>query len=433
VKTSRTAARAIRRIVRVVAVAAATVLAACNYTSLYGPPDVKETSISVDFCAPNAPAWVAFRDGDGAWTRSAAEVTGGVHSFRHTFKSDRAEMATLTHLSGSATFLSVMFAAPEELPASGDTLTADCVGALPLTVFGSVSGLPAGGAATVSSGFSLFSSVPAGQSTFKLRGLADRPQDLLAARIDPVNGIPEITRLIVRRDLTLADSSTLPVLDFGAAEAFDAVKSQLSITGLGTWTGAIATYLHSPRSEMILALTSQTSAATRTLFGLPADRLAGGELQLLRLSAATGAGETRSAALYFRAPADRTLQLGAPLSDLAITSLATTPALRLRATFAQQSEYDGQTSIVFQQGLVPVQVNLSMSAKYASRVVGGHVLELPDLSGVEGFDPAWTLSPGSQVLWSATRIGGTLGFGRNAKPVDGATQISASRTGSYGP
>jgi hypothetical protein len=347
--------------------------------------------------------------------------------------SDRAEMATLTHLSGSATFLNVMFAAPEELPAAGDTLASDCAGAPALTVFGSVAGLAQGGAATVSSGFSLFSSVPVGQSTFKLRGLADRPQDLLAARIDSVNGIPEITRLIVRRNLTLTDSSTLPVLDFSAAEAFDAVKSQLSITGLGTWTGAVATYLHSPRNEMILALTSQTSAATRPVFALPADRLAASELQVVRLSAATGAGETRSATRYFRTPADRTLPLGAPVSEPAITSVATTPALRLRATFAPQSEYDGQTVIVFQQGTAPVQVDLSMSAKYAARISGGLALEVPDLSGVEGFDPAWTLLPGSQVLWSATRIGGTLGFGRNATPVDGATQISASRTGSFGP
>jgi hypothetical protein len=98
-----------------------------------------------------------------------------------------------------------------------------------------------------------------------------------------------------------------------------------------------------------------------------------------------------------------------------------------------QSEYDRLTSFFLQQGPAPVLINLAMTPKYSLRSGRGIVLELPDLSSVSGFDPAWTLVPGSQVLWSATRIGGTLGTGRSPVPTDGATQLSVFRGGTFSP
>jgi hypothetical protein len=106
--------------------------------------------------------------------------------------------------------------------------------------------------------------------------------------------------------------------------------------------------------------------------------------------------------------------------------VSTAPALRPRASFGPQAEYDRPTSIVYEQDVSPALVVVSMTPAYAA-LTGGFNLIVPDLSRVAGFDPAWALIPGAQLLWSATRVGGTLGLGRDAVPVDGTVRRSAFR------
>ena len=47
-----------------------------------------------------------------------------------------------------------------------------------------------------------------------------------------------------------------------------------------------------------------------------------------------------------------------------------------------------------------------------------------------GAPPAWGLHPGGRLLWTAARLGGTLGLGIDAAPSDGATDRAATVTDS---
>jgi hypothetical protein len=74
-----------------------------------------------------------------------------------------------------------------------------------------------------------------------------------------------------------------------------------------------------------------------------------------------------------------------------------------------------------------------MTAAYAASNATGYDLVVPDLAGVDGFDAQWALMPGEPLLWTAVRIGGTLGVGLNAVPVDGSTSVTATRSGTFNP
>jgi hypothetical protein len=237
--------------------------------------------------------------------------------------------------------------------------------------------------------------------------------------------------MIMRRGLDLPDNATLPVFDFAAPEAFAPAVANVSLTGLGASGASAGTSLRTSHSEIpVTLLTNQTTDVIRPYVALPEAQLLPGELQTLFATAnPTGSAEGRSARLYFRVPTDRTLALGAPLIPPTFITIATAPALRLRARFVPQTDYDRSAGISYQQGATTI-VSVSMTAAYAALAGGGYDLPVPDLSRAAGFDPAWALRPEGTLLWLAARSGGTLGFGANATPTDGATQRSAVAAGS---
>jgi hypothetical protein len=161
---------------------------------------------------------------------------------------------------------------------------------------------------------------------------------------------------------------------------------------------------------------------------MPEAQLRPGDLQLLSASVGSTISSPRAARVYFRAPADRTLTLGAPCIAPTFSTVATAPTLRLRAQFVPQSDYDRSAVITYQQGLETI-VSIYMTAGYAALTGAGYDLLVPDLSSAAGFDPAWTLHAGEAVLWNAVRVGGTLGYGRDAAVSNGTTRRSAEATG----
>src|SRR5262249_19121879 len=118
------------------------------------PPDPTPTrTIAVPFCADAAPIWAAFQDGDGAWTRAFPVVRGDRVTFRRELSSNHAASATLSQLFGTSfTVLRVLYGAPDDLPAVGDTTRADCPGADSKTLNGSVAGLGTNDVAQISLG-----------------------------------------------------------------------------------------------------------------------------------------------------------------------------------------------------------------------------------------------------------------------------------------
>lgn len=386
------------------------------------------SEVTVVFCSVLAPTWIAFQDGNGEWTRATPNAVGENTIFRHVFVTDRGGIATVTSaLDGALTLLNVLFGTPAELASVGDTNPIDCGASLAKSLFGSVGGLGPNESALISAGPFLRASVPVGRSTFHLTGLPAGPRDLLATRTTESNGSAAVTSLLLRRDIDLPDSGSIGTLDFSSLDAFAPAIANVRIGGLGPEGAISGTRLRTSNSEMVLSfLTAEATAITRPYFALPENKLTPGDLQVLHVSTGGPSDVNRDADVYFRAAADRTVLLGALLFPPRISAVATTPSLRVRAQFDDQAEYDRATTIVLEQGPSSTLVTLSMTTGYAA-LTGGFDLIVPDLSAVAGFDPAWALRPGVQLIWSATRVGGTLALGRDAVPSEGTTQLRAFR------
>jgi hypothetical protein len=382
--------------------------------------------VTVAYCTGFQPTWVAFQDGDGAWTQTLPAASGANTTFRHEFSADRGAIAMVTR-SGAMSILSVLYGAPAELATAGDTNPRHCGPAAARTLLGTAIGLDADDVAFVGGSFGLRARVGV-DSTFELKGLAGGPRDLLATRLAQTTGA--ITRVILRRDIDVPDGTLLPVFDFGSAEAFAPAVASVSVDGLGTEGATSGTRLLTSHDELDIALlTNLSTDVTRPYFALPETQLRAGELQVV--TAATTAATTGSArltSLYFRAPTDRTLTLGPPIIQPTFTTVATAPAVRLRAVFVPQNAYDRAAIISYQQDST-VFVAIRMTAAYSVLSGNGYDLVVPDLSAAAGFDPAWALRPGGTLFWSAVRIGGTLGLGADAVPTDGAIQRTADLTG----
>jgi hypothetical protein len=172
---------------------------------------------------------------------------------------------------------------------------------------------------------------------------------------------------------------------------------------------------------------TNATTATHGYDAVPENKLAAGDLQVLTAALAPSADMTdavRTASLYFRTPGEQTLTIGAPLIPPTVSTIATTPTLRLRAVFAVQPDYDANTLITYQQGDHTL-VTVGMTATYASRTGHGYDLPIPDLSAVQGFELVWALHAGADLMWNASRSGGTRGLGLNAVPANGATERNA--------
>ena len=423
---------------RVVRALALYMLAACGgdrLTSTHAPGQQNPpTTVDVPFCAAVAPDWVAFQDGDGVWTRALPVIDGQRMRFRYTFASDRGAMAAARLLPGNRlTTLTIQYAEPKELIIGADTASLACGALATKTLFGSVAGLGPNDVAAVTAGYGASALLAASQRAFALRGLVPGPQEILATRKAPVNDVRQLASVILRRTPDLPDSTLLSTLDFNSAEAFAPVLVRVALGGVGLENAILTSALHTPYgSDSFLAAAPEITAGQRTIFAIPTERLHDGDLQIATVSAtAAEADAHRMASVYFRAPAEQTLTVGAPVTVPALSAVATTPQLRLRARFDAQPDYDRLTSIAFVQSQVIVTV--AATSRYAAVARNGYDLVIPDLSSVSGFDPRWALTAREPAFWTATRIGGSLGLGLDAQPFAGATVRVGARFATFNP
>jgi hypothetical protein len=408
-------------------------LVACSDSSTApaGPPITTPSEVTVAYCPGSEPAWLAFQDGDGAWTRELPVTTGQSVTFHHTFMSNRGAIATGSIFGSGIAGLAIQYGTPDEIAALGDASAYYCGLTGSKTLLGSVAGLGANDIALVSAGYPFRGAVvsPLAGETFTLQDLANGPQVLLASRQTTVNGATTVTGFILRRFDEQPDGTSLPLLDFNSAEAFPPVMRNVTLAGIGAEGATIATDLFSAHSRSnIITFPTPTTAATRSYVSLPESRLEAGDLQDLRATTGPVGNVVRTSAVYFRSPVDRTLAFGAVPPAPAISVAAAAPSLRMRAHFVPHADYDRLTSINYQQGQNAI-VSVSMSSAYAG-LVGAYDLVMPDLSTVQGFDSRWTLrADGPTLLWTSVRVGGTLGTSFAAVPTDGATRRDASDAG----
>ena len=411
-------------------------LSACSYDSSAPtypddpPPSPTLSAADVVYCRGAEPAWVAFQDGDGAWTRAQPIASGQYTSFHHDFASNRAAVARAQQFASGLTSLAILYAIPSELGLASDTAFQQCSGDALKTLNGSVAGLEANDVALVSTGNSLrdFTNLENG-NTWQLSGLLAGPQEFLATRAARVNGVVSVSKMILRRSPSLADGATLPVFDFESPEAFQPVVRTVTFAGNDASAVTAYTQLRTEHSNnFVTFLTGGGASASSPYFAIPESRLSPGEVQSVGASTVPSGNVVRSAAVFFRSPEDRTLTFGAMPSAPELRLVSSTPTARLRAHFAMQADYDRYTSINFQQGQNTV-VSLSMSQAYATLAPGGYDLVIPELTGVTGFDPRWALHTGTQLLWTSARIGGSLASNYYTMPHEGDVSRAASDAG----
>jgi hypothetical protein len=417
---------------------ALSILAGCSSDKINAPQPIigPSTAVEVPFCAGLEPSWVAFQDGNGAWTQALPVIAGQKVTFVHSFTADRGAIATVRLFRNGLRTLDVQYGLPAELAIVGDTTPAHCALPVSQTLLGTVAGIDTNEVAQINAGFGTRDLVALGEGNtdFALPSLIAGPQDILATRISRLSGTNVLTRVILRHTPPLPDSTKLPVIDFNSTEAFPPVVGNVTVNGVGPEGATSRTRVHTALSEnQISFLTSSETAPSRTFSAIPESRLQPNALQVLSATAnPTAANIIRSAEVYFRAPVDQTLSLGAPATMPALSTIAATPSLRLRAKFDIQPDYDRLTGITYQQGQSPV-VTVSMTAAYAALSNSGYDLIVPDLSTAPGFDARWALRAGEPVSWSAARTGGTLGLGQNAVPRAGATVRLGIIFGEYTP
>ena len=408
------------------------ILSACSDSIMSPPPQPPPApeAIAVAYCTGLEPLWVAFQDGDGPWTQVRPVASGGTTEFQFTFSASRGAIATVTAGGAGTTFLNVLYGTPAQLETAGDTSPRYCGPPVVKSLLGSVAGLDDNEFAIIRGGFVSEAVVPPViGSDFVLDVLPPGPRDILATRGTRTNGSNVLTKIILRRGIDLPDGATLPVLDFGSAEAFAPAVANVLLEGLDGAGAFVSTRLRTSNFESPVSFPfTQSSEATRPYVALPEARLLPGDLQVLTASThGARPNSVQSAIVYFRTPTDRALALGAEIIPPTFSTVARAPSLRLRAHFTAQSEYDREASISYLQDPT-ANVAVSMTAAYAALSGMGYDLTVPELSGVPGFNPAWELRSTETLRWSAVRIGGTLGLGIDPVPNDGAVQRRAFAT-----
>ena len=370
--------------------------------------------------------WVAFQDGDGAWTRALPATVNGTVVFQASINSSRAGIATVTAAGSGLTLLHVFYGAPNELETLGYMSPRLCGPPIVKTWLGNVAGLDSNEFAIIRGGSEAQTLAFPGIE-FVLNVVPPGPQDILATRIKRTGDHDTMTKIILRRGIDLADGATIPLLDFTSVEAFVPATANILLAGSDAGGAAIATRLiTSGINSTYGVVTGQDIGTVRPYFAIPEAQLLPGDLQVLNASGhgATPNSRVRSASRFFRAVQDYTIGLGADVVPPTLSTVATSPTLRLRAYFVNQAEYSRETSISFQEASTRV-VSVSMTQDYALQIGGVYDLVIPELTGVAGFLPAWALSPTTSLRWSAARVGGTLGLGIEPVPFDGATQRGA--------
>lgn len=395
-------------------------------------PGPISTTVDVAFCNGAQPRWVAFQDGDGEWTRAEPPVVaGGVATFRHTFNSNRAAIATAREFASGLTSLAIRYAAPAELTMAGDQRPDLCGETADDTLLGTVTGIDTNEVAVISTGRSTREATTVAEGdAFTLRQVGG-PHELLATRLTRTGGEVFLTGIILRRGPALPDGATIPVLDFGSAEVIQPASALFTVAGSGPAGAVSRNGLRTAHSEnvVIFADPSVTTAA-RLFLGVPEDRLAPGDVQFITASTnlTNTSNVVRSVTSYFRAPTARTVTFPDLPQAPELSFASTAPTVRPRAHFDSQASYDRLTGVNFQQ-IQNTSVSVTMTPAYAALNAGGYDLVVPELTGVAGFDTRWALHPGATLIWTSSRIGGTLGLAPNVTPADGDTRVIGSDAG----
>jgi hypothetical protein len=396
-------------------------------------------TLSFASCDPTqVPIWFAVQNGTGSWTR----VTQGTNSTFTFAITSEGGVAYVTR-SGNSFSTTVAFLSEGEASsiATGDICSTPQEGTRSLTTNVLNAGtqtvtVTLGGAITT---FSPPANQPSGGVPFMLNNFPAGRRDLIAARSGIQNGITQLQRLVLRRNTTYAQSATPPSINFTGPESFAPLSRFIALSNLAGDQSSI--------SESFITVNGGSAAFFESVgtfcqgagvdcvpwFAVPDSLLQPGDFHALFIDAAPQGGNGnagRFAGLQLHAPpaaGPASVTLGPPLTTPSLTTLGTTPNVRMRAQLPSQTAYNVAAGADFAQDSVVVEV--LVTAAYSRGMPATWTIDIPDLSSA-GYDPVWGLKAGVPVNWEVSALGGSVLPFLGAPPVDGAFIVGAGVSGS---
>lgn len=384
--------------------------------------------ISSSYCTgPQGAIFVAFQDGTGPWQR--APLVNGVATFR--IRSGRGGITSVTPIATGGFSITTYYSTVSELPSLAVLGCLAPTGTAVVTT--PFAGITALDATTVSIGTAFQAALP-GVSSVQVQGVPTGLQDMLAVRhsFNPATSIFVPTSVVLRRGINITGADTLPVVDFAAGAA--PVASPVTMIGAGTDPPFLRTTLYTSRIRTGVSMAA-LSGSPNTWFGLPPAIRQPADIHLVTgQTSSADQLSTRIAARAVAAPTAVTLTLGPPMATPTASLAATQPYVRIRLSYVAQPEYSDVIGLnAFQSGPQGFrQFFVQTSKGYAATAGGSTTIELPDLSNVAGWDPAWAPRAGSAISWNLSAIRITTGALYRSY-ADGDGYIGATRSGTITP
>jgi len=373
--------------------------------NVIAPPGT--AALAFPFCSTSVPTWFAYQNEGYAW--QTLSPVAGTFTFAATAKIAVAYTLVQQSAGVNETDLNVIYADRSELAGQSDR---DCNGTK--TVGGSVVGATTGQSVRVAMGAKV-ANATAAAPTFTLSNLYDRVLDLVATKgmiatsANNTQIAPDM--VLVRRAQNPANNATLSPLDFGGAEAFVPVSNTVTIgNGIAGDLFNVENTFWTGTNTYGAISANQPTGASSVVYSVPAGKMLPSDSHELLVEATQPnfvAGRLNVA--YVGALADRTEALSPALSAPSVSTVVTTPFVRLRGQLPSQAEYPALTRFIyFQDGGASADrlIFIVLTKGYLGVTPATWDVVTPDFGTVFGFNTNWMLST-SSIIYEAEAYAGS--------------------------
>ncbi|MGE0440124.1 MAG: beta strand repeat-containing protein [Gemmatimonadales bacterium] len=381
-------------------------------------------NVSLDFSTcdlSDRPIWLAYQDGTGPWTRVVG--TGNVYSFD--INQSKGGVAFVFD-AGSGAFGTTIqyYSRTEFLAVPAGTFCSPAATTKNLSA--TVANLSLGQLAMVSLGGGSGSAFASGPVT--ISGVRNGTFDLFAyARsvLTPGSG----DRMVIRRGINtaaLAEGASIGApIDFGAGSLVPAAAS-ITITN----PGAGETIIHGMQALSgascdvgTLYAGAEAAGATFTAYGIPGASMVAGDGHGLSVIGTTGTSAFRSLLRYTGALTGGNVTLPTAFPAVTPTAVGGAPYKRLQFSYTLPADIQSSTAVSWTDAgnAKVVSIGASVAGYFGS---GSIQFEMPDFSGLSGWDNSWVPATGATVNWTATGAGASI-----TSPCLGGTIGTSSRLG----
>jgi hypothetical protein len=378
-------------------------------------------------CDPSSvPVWFAVQNGNGAWTRLTA--TNNTYAFTPGATGGYAYVTP----DGPGFRTQVLFATASEM-ATIATGPGACFADTQIgtkRVNGTVSHNNAQIAKTTLSIGGAQAPLPPNSASYSLFSVPAGRRDLLAVQATSAGTDSVIQSMILRRNVNYANNTSAPDLDMIGAESFVPTFHQVGFTNLAGDQSSIsisfvtANGQSAPYYGGIGRFFNAINQDGVRSYGVPDSLIQPGDFHLTSEFAVSPDGKSgRLVESMFHKLVDQTLTFGPALATPTVTTLASSPYLRLRTQLPSQSAYNGGASAEYDQGNNTVEV--TATAGYFGGMPANWIIDVPDFAGAS-YDAAWGLHTGT-LSWLALAAKGDILPFFGAPMFDGA-QITIGLT-----